>query len=49
MAKHEINIYENKTLSKTVAPYLGTYVTKRDVDMKELCERASQLSGLPAI
>ena len=49
MAKHEINIYENKTLSKTVAPYLGTYITKRDVDMKELCERASQLSGLPAI
>lgn len=28
MAKHEITIHENKSVTKEVAPYTGTYISK---------------------
>ena len=38
MAKHEITIRENVGVTKTMAPYLGNYVSKETVKVDPISE-----------
>lgn len=49
MAKHEITIRENVGVTKTMAPYLGNYVSKETVKVDPISEAVAKLCGLPAI
>ena len=49
MAKLEIQIHENTSATKDVAPYLGTFISKGTINFAALAEQAAKLSGLPVI
>ena len=49
MAKHEITLHENTSATKTVAPYLGKYVTKSTRLLADIVAKAAPKAGMPAI
>jgi len=49
MAKHEVVIHENTGALKTVAPYLGVYVSKETVKIEGFIAAVASKCGLPAI
>ena len=49
MAKHEITLHENTTATKTVAPYLGRYITKSTKLLADIVAKAAPKAGMPAI
>jgi hypothetical protein len=49
MAKLEIQIHENTSATKDVAPYLGTFVSKGTINFAALAKQVAKLSGLPVI
>ena len=49
MAKHEITIHENKSVTKEVAPYTGTYISKETFRIENFKAKLAERCGLPAI
>ena len=49
MARHEIVIHENTGATKTVAPYLGSYISKETLAMAKFASAVGAKCGLPAI
>ena len=49
MARHEVVIHENTGATKTVAPYLGSYISKETLAMAKFASAVGQKCGLPAI
>jgi len=49
MAAHEIMLRANETPTKTVAPYLGQYVSKGTADIDAIATDASALCGIPPL
>ena len=49
MANHQIVIHENTGATKTVAPYLGSYISKETLAMAKFASAVGQKCGLPAI
>ena len=49
MAKHEINIHENTGATKSVAPYVGSYVSKETVKIADFAATVALKCGLPAV
>ena len=49
MANHQIVIHENTGATKTVAPYLGSYISKETLAMAKFASAVGAKCGLPAI
>ena len=49
MAKHEITIHENRSVTKEVAPYTGTYISKETFRIENFKAKLAERCGLPAI
>ena len=49
MARHEVVIHENTGATKTVAPYLGSYISKETLAMAKFASAVGAKCGLPAI
>ena len=49
MAKHEIVIHENTGATKEIAPYLGSYVSKESIHIRDFATAIAAKCGLPAI
>ena len=49
MAKLEVMVHENTGATKDTAPYLGSFVSKGNIDFAALAEQLSKRCGLPAI
>ena len=49
MAKHEVVIHENTGATKTVVPYLGSYISKETLAMAKFASAVGAKCGLPAI
>ena len=49
MARHEVVIHENTGATKTVAPYLGSYISKETLTLEKFAKAVGEKCGLPAI
>ena len=49
MARHEVVIHENTGATKTVTPYLGSYISKETLAMAKFASAVGAKCGLPAI
>ena len=49
MARHEVVIHENTGATKTVAPYLGSYISKETLAMAKFASAVGAKCGRPAI
>ena len=49
MARHEIMIHENTSVTKESAPYLGSYISKETLKTDEFAAKIAEKCGLPAI
>ena len=49
MANHQIVIHENTGATKTVAPYLGSYIAKETIALAQFASAVGLKCGLPAI
>ena len=49
MARHEVVIHENTGATRTVAQYLGSYISKETVALADFAAAVGAKCGLPAI
>ena len=49
MAKHEITVYQNTGATKTMAPYIGSYISKETLRLESFKAKIAERCGLPAI